>query len=146
MKLLVAGPQGWLRSSACLFSLLVGSGVAQAQPVRATVILRAGDSPASGDGTAIQSLSYPRATESGKPVIVGGLSSDSAYVWVNDQVVWYGSQGPTTLFPDGSSTQGSCGANDLGNWVMQGQINGSSTIYTDAGPLLSVDDPAPGFG
>ncbi len=145
MSLLSMARRGLLLSSACAGVSFGLTSVAQAQVVRATVVMQYGDVPASGDGSAIGSLGYPDSTPSGKPVVVGSLTTDNAYVWVGDQIIWLGSQAPTQPYPDGTNTQGSGGANDTGNWVSILKLNNLSTIYTDLGPLLSLDDPAPGF-
>ncbi|MGE0326901.1 MAG: MYXO-CTERM sorting domain-containing protein [Polyangiaceae bacterium] len=129
-----------LAASLCVFQ----PGTAAAQAVHATLVLQQAQVPTGGDGTGIESLTPPTVTTQGKPVVVGSLSSNDAYVWIGERVVFYSAQAGDSVSAAGSSSLLN-GGNDAGNWAFSATLGGRFAVYSDLGKVVAEGDRAPGF-
>ncbi|MEZ4370761.1 MAG: MYXO-CTERM sorting domain-containing protein [Polyangiaceae bacterium] len=129
-----------LAASLCVFQ----PGTTAAQAVRAALVLQQGQVPTGGDGTGVESLSPPTVTPQGKPVVVGSLSSNDAYVWIGDRVVFYSAQAGDAVSAAGSSSLLN-GGNDADSWAFSATLGGHFAVYSDLGRVVAEGDRAPGF-
>jgi MYXO-CTERM domain-containing protein len=119
---------------------LAASGPAGAAIVSGRVVLQTGDAPTGGP--LVTDVFDPFVNDSGQVGFVGTLDDGDHFVFVEDTVVWLGSNDVVLQLDNPESTMGSSG---LGTFVYSPEINGVDGLYTDAGILALAGDQAVGF-
>ncbi len=119
--------------------LLLAAVNASAAVVQGQIILQEGDTPTGGP--AVTSVEHPFVNDAGQVAFVGTLSDGDHFVFIDNAVVWLGSDDP---FANLDSVEDYMSSNGTGAYVYQPDVNGSDALYTDSGLLLAEGDPVLG--
>lgn len=114
--------------------------VAAAAVLPGQVVLQSGDTPAAG--AAVVDVGPAFVNAGGEVGFVGNLDDGDHYVFIGAGAAWLGSNDAAQVL---SAVELTMDSNGLGNFVYAPDVDGIDGLYTDAGVLALVGQPAVGF-
>ncbi|MCH9649312.1 MAG: lamin tail domain-containing protein [Deltaproteobacteria bacterium] len=114
-------------------------------PTPVTVIVQEGDTPTGGGGNAVTSLNAPFSNGDGEVGFTGNVDnggSNDAFVWFDTSIAWLNSSAVGVTL---SGAEGTMGVGNNGEFIYSPSVDGSDSVWTHNGLLLSEDTQAPGF-
>ena len=120
---------------------VLGPGAVEAAVVPAQLVAQAGDMPP-GAPVPIASTRPPFVLADGSVAFVGLLTDGDSYVFIDNQVVWLGSNELMSVL---TGTESSMGAALGGSFVYGPDVDGNDAIWTHNGLLALEGQAAPGY-
>ncbi|MCX4247504.1 DUF4215 domain-containing protein [Paraliomyxa miuraensis] len=120
-------------------AVLLVAGPASAAVVPGRIVLQSGDPIG---GTMVTDVGHPFVNAAGEVAFVGNLDDGDHYVFVGNASVWLGSDDAMATLDAIEQTMDTDGA---GHFVYAPDVDGLDGVYTDAGVLAVVGQPAVGF-
>ncbi|MCX4245771.1 DUF7453 family protein [Paraliomyxa miuraensis] len=116
------------------------AGVTPPNPVQGRIVVQAGDAPTGGP--TVTNVRPPWVNAAGQVAFVGDFDDGDHFVWVDNAVVWSGSDDATVAL---SAIEDAVGSDGAGNWIYAPDIDGLDGLYTNMGVFAAIGDPAVGF-
>ena len=126
----------------CLFAnaSTAEAGVPPPIVVPGEIVVAEGDTP--DDGAAVVSVQRPWVNDEDQVGFIGFLDNGDHFVWVDDAVIWRGSDDVDITL---TGPQDYMDSNGAGDWVYEPNAAGQPSLYTNNGLFATVGDAAPGI-